>query len=144
MAEADRRVERRVTARARSYLVGSTVALGIAILAPTHVARADDDAGPVDASSDVGVVDAPDDVVVEAAGPATSGDASKLDAAADALAYDAGSGLTPLEDLPTWGEGEDHNGCSCRLANGPRNAAATALPSSLAMLAWMRSRRRRR
>jgi hypothetical protein len=143
--------------------VGSVVAIASAILSPMHVARADDDAAvdattdvtdtpdasgpssPLDASSDVGLVEAPDEGLVEAGGPLTSEDASKLDAAADAPpAYDAGSGLTPLDELPTWGEGEDHNGCSCRLANGSRSAAAATLPSILAMLAWARSRKRRR
>jgi hypothetical protein len=126
------------------------IAITIATLAPMRVARADDDA-TVDATTDVTEApavdsEAPDSsALVDAGSPTAIGDASKLEAAADAQpGYDAGSGLTPLDELPTWGEGADHNGCSCRLANGPRNATAAALPSILAIIGWVRSRRRRR
>ena len=74
--------------------------------------------------------------------PRASAD-SQPDAAADAKPpYDAGDGLTPLASLPTWGEGEDHDGCSCRSAEGAGRAAAAA-PWMIAAFAWIRSRRSR-
>jgi len=52
-------------------------------------------------------------------------------------AYDAGDGITPLSELPTWGEHDDHDGCSCRLA-GSRDRAFSALAYGLGAFAWVR------
>jgi hypothetical protein len=61
-------------------------------------------------------------------------------------AYDAGDGITPLSELPTWGEHDDHDGCSCRVA-GRRDLAFSPLAYGLGALAlvrpWRAARNRR-
>jgi len=136
---------------------GAAVLVGFLLLAWTPMASADPEPDGATTSDDDGASDAAD---LDSTTPDSSTPGESADALADAVSadapggdagggtadakppYDAGDGLTPLASLPTWGEGEDHDGCSCRSADGAGHAAAAA-PWVIAAFAWIRSRRSR-
>jgi hypothetical protein len=126
----------------RHRLVGAIVA-SVLFVAWTPPARAADDAAAdIDDASD-GASDAFADVASPDAG--ASPDAEPHDAAPDGPPpYDAGDGLTPLNELPTWDPEADNYGCSCRSVGGSAKAAAAGVPWMLAAFACLRRRRSRR
>jgi hypothetical protein len=102
-------------------------------------ARADD-AGPQDGSaSDAALQDGSAQEAGPQDGSAAAHSADAAAATAPAVHFDAGDGLTPLSELPTWSEnGFDQDGFSCsaaRPARGPLSswAMTTVLVACIAL-----------
>jgi hypothetical protein len=129
-----------LTMQRKASLMGATARHGrklpsvfffMLLAATTGIASAAhaDDAGPQDGStSDLGIEDAS----AQEGGPLDGSAVHASDAAgpaAPAVHFDAGDGLTPLSELPTWSEnGVDQDGFACSAA---RPAHAPASPWSM-------------
>jgi hypothetical protein len=158
--------------RTASLALTLTLTLTLALVASAGAARADEEAGSdaaaasagqeagdgaaaasagQEAGSDEAAASAGQEAGSDGAAASAGEEAGSVGAAAgppDAARttpppYDAGDGLTPLADLPTWGEGDDHDGCSCRLT-GSESAAPPGLACAVAAFTLLRARRTQR
>lgn len=138
----------RVRGRARAVVLLCALAVvgATATAARAQTEAGDDDAGDVDDGS-LAYSDASPDQGASDAGAVGVFDADSASpqprdaAASDAKApYDAGDGLTPLAELPTWSLQEDHNGCSCALG-GPSGGVVAGSAWFLGALLVARRRR---
>jgi len=126
---------------------GAAVAVALALGAYGGPVLADDDGSTEDGSpsesvDDSGVVQDAGIVAVTVDGQAVEGGATADGGVATAVApFDAGDGLTPLSELPTWGEASDHNGFSCDASNG--QGSASAWSCSVGVLILVAALRRR-